>query len=140
MEWLDPPFTAGHWVPEMVEIAGGTDGLATPYVSSERIEWQSVVAYAPEALVLIPCSLTLERVAAEFELLRVLPDWDSLPAVQAGRVFAGHTHLFSQSGMRIVDGIEALARMLRAEVFTEPIPPGLALKISADGQRLEPYR
>ena len=140
MEWLDPLFTAGHWVPEMVEIAGGSDGLATPYASSERIEWQSVVAYAPEALVLIPCSLTLERVATEFELLRGLTGWDSLPAVRAGRVFAGHTHLFSQSGMRIVDGVEALARMLHPEVFTEPIPAGQALKISADGQRLEPYR
>jgi iron complex transport system substrate-binding protein len=127
-------------VPEMVEIAGGRDELATPAASSQRISWQEVVDYAPEALVLIPCSLSLERVANEFELLRGFPDWESLPAVRSRQVFAGHTHLFSQSGMRIVDGIEALARMLHPEVFVEPIPAGQALKQSPDGLRLEPYR
>jgi iron complex transport system substrate-binding protein len=140
MEWLDPPFTAGHWVPEMVDTAGGRDELGTPAGSSERIAWQDVVAYAPEVLVLIPCSLSLERVASEFELLRGLPNWDDLPAVKSRRVFAGHTHLFSQSGMRIVDGVEALARMLHPDVFVEPIPAGQALKVSPDGERREAYR
>jgi iron complex transport system substrate-binding protein len=140
MEWLDPPFTAGDWVPEMVEIAGGTDELGTPAGPSQRIAWQDIVDYAPETLVLIPCSLSLERVAAEFHLLQGLAGWESLPAVRSQSVFAGHTHLFSQSGMRIVDGVEALARMLHPEVFVEPIPPGQALKVSADGARLEPYR
>ena len=139
MEWLDPLFTAGHWVPEMVDIAGGRDELGSPGGPSARIAWQAVVDYAPEVLVLIPCSLSLERVAAEFPLLKLLPHWEDLPAVQAGRVFAGHTHLFSQSGMRVVDGLEALARMLHPEVFVEPIPRGQALKISLDGSRLEPY-
>jgi iron complex transport system substrate-binding protein len=139
MEWLDPPYTAGHWVPEMVELAGGRDELGTPAAPSERITWQKVVDYAPEVLVLIPCSLSLERVAAEFPLLRGFPDWASLPAARSGNVFAGHTHLFSQSGMRIVDGVEALARMLHPEVFGVPIPSGQALKVSPDGLRLEPY-
>jgi iron complex transport system substrate-binding protein len=140
MEWLDPPYTAGHWVPEMVETAGGRDELGTPAGPSQRIAWQEVVAYAPEVLVLIPCSLSLERVAAEFQLLRDLPGWQNLPAARYGKVFAGHTHLFSQSGMRIVDGVEALARMLHPEVFTRPIPSDQALKVSSDGSRLEPYR
>ena len=140
MEWLDPPFTAGHWVPEMVAIAGGRDELGKPASASQRITWQSVVDYAPEVLVLIPCSLSLERVAAEFHLLRGLPHWQDLPSVASGRVFAGHTHLFSQSGMRVVDGVEALARMLHPEAFTAPIPSGQALRISSDGTRLEPYR
>ena len=95
--------------------------------------------YAPEVLVLIPCSLSLERVADEFSLLRELPGWQNVPAVQARRVYAGHTHLFSQSGMRLIDGLEALARMLHPELFAEPLPPGQALKISPDGRRLEPY-
>jgi iron complex transport system substrate-binding protein len=140
MEWLDPPYTAGHWVPEMVAAAGGRDELGTPAGPSQRIAWQDVVDYAPEVLVLIPCSLSLERVAREFELLRGFPDWESLPAARSRNVFAGHTHLFSQSGMRILDGIEALARMLHPEVFGEPIPSGQALKVSSDGLRLEPYR
>jgi len=140
MEWLDPPYTAGHWVPEMVEIAGGRDELGTPAGPSRRIAWQQVVEYAPEVLVLIPCSLSLERVAGEFPLLRELPYWLDLPAVASGRVFAGHTHLFSQSGMRVIDGVEALARMLHPQVFADAIPSGHALKLSSDGARLEPYR
>jgi iron complex transport system substrate-binding protein len=140
MEWLDPPYTAGHWMPEMVAIAGGCDELGTDGGPSQRIEWEKVLAYAPEAVVLIPCSLSLERVAAEFGLLRTLPGWGELRAVQAGRVFAGNTQLFSRSGPRLVDGVEALARMLHPDRFTEPLPPNQALKLSADGTQLEPYR
>jgi iron complex transport system substrate-binding protein len=140
MEWLDPPYTAGHWVPEMVDLAGGRDDLGTAAGPSRRVDWQDVVAYAPEVIVLIPCSLELERVAAEFPLLRELPNWQDVPAVQSAQVFAGHTHLFSRSGPRLIDGVEALARMLHPEVFDKPIPPGQALKVSPAGDRLEPYR
>jgi iron complex transport system substrate-binding protein len=140
MEWLDPPYTAGHWVPEMVEIAGGCDALGTAAGPSRRIDWSDVVAYGPEAIVLMPCSLELERVAAEFDLLTNLPGWHDLPAVQSGRVFAGNTHLFSRSGPRLVDGVEALARMLHPEVFIAALPTEQALKIGEDGERLEPYR
>jgi iron complex transport system substrate-binding protein len=140
MEWLDPPFTAGHWVPEMVDLAGGRDDLGTAAGPSRRIDWQEVVAYAPDVIVLMPCSLELDRVAAELPLLRELPNWAALPAVRSGQVFAGHTHLFSRSGPRLVDGVEALARMLHPEVFEQAIPVGQALKISATGERLESYQ
>ena len=139
MEWLDPPYTAGHWMPEMVEIAGGRDELGTPAGPSRRIDWNDVVEYSPEVVVLIPCSLALERVAAEFETVRALDGWNELPAVKHGRVYAGATELFSRSGPRLVDGVETLARLLHPDVFSEPLPPGQALKLSADGQRLEPY-
>jgi len=139
MEWLDPPYTAGHWVPEMVDIAGGRDELGTAAGPSRRIDWSAVVAYQPEAVVLMPCSLELERVAAEFELLKGRPGWHALPAARSGRVFAGNTHLFSRSGPRLVDGLETLARMLHPDVFGGPLPAGQALKLSADGERLEPY-
>lgn len=140
MEWLDPPWTAGHWVPEMVELAAGSDELGTPAGPSRRITWDEVVSYAPEALVLIPCSLSLERVAEEFALLRALPDWDRLPCTKSGQIFAGNTHLFSRSGPRLVDGVEVLARILHPEIFTEPLPTGTALKVTPDGLRLEPFR
>jgi iron complex transport system substrate-binding protein len=140
MEWLDPPYTAGHWVPQMVEIAGGRDELGTAAGPSRRIDWQEIVAYAPEVIVLMPCSLDLDRVASEFAPLRNLPGWHELPAVKSGQVFAGHTHLFSRSGPRLVDGVEALARMLHPDVFDAPIPAGQALKMSASGERLEAYR
>ena len=140
MEWLDPPFTAGHWVPEMVELAGGCDELGTPAGPSRRIAWSEVVAYAPAAIVLMPCSLELGRVAAEFPLLRARPGWSELPAVSSRRVFAGNTHLFSRSGPRLVDGVETLARMLHPEIFDQPLPAGFALKVTPDGQRLEPFQ
>jgi iron complex transport system substrate-binding protein len=140
MEWLDPPWTAGHWVPEMVELAGGYDWLGTPGGPSRRIAWRAVVEYAPEVLMLIPCSLELDRIAAEFKVLRKLPGWTDLPAVRAGRVFAGDTHLFSRSGPRLVDGAAVLARMLHPDVFAESLADGQALRISTDGTRLVPYR
>jgi iron complex transport system substrate-binding protein len=68
------------------------------------------------------------------------PGFFELPAVRSGQVFAGNTHLFSRSGPRLVDGIEALARMLHPTVFVDPLPAGHALKISASGDRLEPFR
>jgi iron complex transport system substrate-binding protein len=140
MEWLDPPYTAGHWVPEMVDIAGGRDDLGTAGGPSRRIDWSDVVAYQPEAIVLMPCSLELERVAAEFDMLQGRPGWNDLPAARSGRVFAGNTHLFSRSGPRLVDGVEALARMLHPEAFADRLPAGQALKVSQNGERLEPYR
>lgn len=140
MEWLDPPYTAGHWVPEMVALAGGSDQLGTPGGPSRPIDWSEVVAYAPEVVVLMPCSLELERVAAEFRLVRGLPGWADLPAARAGRVFAGSTHLFSRSGPRLVDGVEALARMLQPDVFCGPIPAGQALKVAPGGDRLEAFQ
>jgi iron complex transport system substrate-binding protein len=140
MEWLDPPWTAGHWVPEMVELAGGCDRLSTPGGPSRRIAWQDVLEYAPDVLVLIPCSLELDRVAAEFKVLRELPGWSDMPAARAGGVFAGDTHLFSRSGPRLVDGAEVLGRMLHPDVFTAPLADGQALRVSADGTRLVPYR
>jgi iron complex transport system substrate-binding protein len=139
MEWLDPPYSAGHWVPQMVQYAGGHDVLGTLAGPSRRVEWQDILDCRPEALILIPCSLSLERVGSEFGFLRTRPGWETLPAVKSGRVFAGHTHLFSQSGPRLVDGAEALARMLHPDIFLAPLLPGQALKMSADGQVLEPY-
>jgi iron complex transport system substrate-binding protein len=140
MEWLDPPFTAGHWVPEMVELAGGRDELGTPAGPSRRIAWQDVVDYAPEVVVLMPCSLELERVAAEFPLVHELSDWQTLPAARAGSVYAGNSQLFSRSGPRLVDGLDVLARVLHPDVFTDYVQDGHALRISTDGQRLEPFR
>jgi iron complex transport system substrate-binding protein len=140
MEWLDPPWTAGHWVPELVEIAGGCDRLGTAGGPSRRIAWQEVLADAPGVLVLIPCSLELDRVAVEFDLVRARPAWSSLPAVRAGRVFAADTHLFSRSGPRLVDGAEVLGRILHPDAFAAPLADGQALKLSADGTRLVPYR
>jgi iron complex transport system substrate-binding protein len=130
LEWLDPVYSAGHWVPEMVRIAGGVEGLGSDGGPSRPIAWQAVVDYRPEVLVLIPCSLGLERVAREWTVLHGRPGWDDLPAVRARRVYAGETHLFSQSGPRLVDGVEVLARMLHPEAWPGPLPPDQARQLS----------
>jgi iron complex transport system substrate-binding protein len=140
MEWLDPPYCAGHWIPEMVELAGGKDELGFAAGPSREVKWRDVVEYAPEALVLMPCSLSLARVASEFDDLRGQAGWDRLPAVRERRVFVGHTDLFSRSGPRLVDGVEALARMLHPECFDQALPENVALRISADGLHLDAYR
>jgi iron complex transport system substrate-binding protein len=140
LEWLDPLYSAGHWIPEMVALAGGRDVLGTDAGPSRQIDWQAVLDAAPEAIVLMPCSLSLERVAAEFADLRLRDGWADLPAVSTGRVFAGHTDLFARSGPRLVDGVETLARLLDPACFTDPLPEGAALKVTADGRHLAPYR
>jgi iron complex transport system substrate-binding protein len=104
------------------------------------VGWQEIAEYAPEVIVLMPCSLTLQRVADEFQVVRTLPSWETLPAVRARRVYAGDTHLFSRSGPRLVDGVEVLARILHPEVFEQSLAAGQALKLSEDGCRLEQFR
>jgi iron complex transport system substrate-binding protein len=140
LEWLDPLYCAGHWVPEMVEIARGADVLGIHGAPSRVIPWDAVIEAQPEVLVLMPCSLPPERVAADFPLVRDRPGWQELPAVKAGRVYAVHTHLVSQSGPRLIEGVEALARLLHPEHVPGPLPDGHALRVSADGQQLEPFR
>jgi iron complex transport system substrate-binding protein len=120
--------------------AGGREELGIPGGPSRQIDWQDVVAYEAEVIVLMPCSLDLQRVADEFEVLTALPGWDSIPAVRSRQVYAGHTDLFSRPGPRLVDGVELLARVLHPELFAQPLAAELALRISDDGPRREPFR
>jgi len=88
MEWLDPPYSAGHWVQEMVELAGGYEGLAPRRQPSVRVAWEKIVRYAPEVVVLMPCGFNVERVLQEIDRVISLPGWEGLPAVRSGQVFA----------------------------------------------------
>jgi iron complex transport system substrate-binding protein len=114
IEWLDPPFSAGHWVPEMVRIAGGEEVLAGPGESSRRLSWEEVFEAAPEVLVLMPCGFGARRALEEAS--RALPGisgWNALPAVREGRVWAVDANsYFSRPAPRLVDGVEILARIL----------------------------
>jgi iron complex transport system substrate-binding protein len=87
----------------------------------------------------MPCSLSLDQIAAEFPLLAERPGWANLPAVQSRRVYAVDTHLFSRSGPRLIEGIEVLARLLHPDVFSKPLADGNALSISLDRGRLLPF-
>jgi iron complex transport system substrate-binding protein len=116
MEWLDPPYCSGHWVAEMVEIAGGRDALSRKGSDSVRVAWEDVVAWAPEVLILMPCGLGIEQVIRHAEILPVLPRWTELPAVRHDRVFAVDADAyFARPGPRLSDGLELLARILHPE-------------------------
>jgi iron complex transport system substrate-binding protein len=119
LEWFDPPFGPGHWLPELVEIAGGKVGLGRPGEPSKRIQWGDVLAFAPEVIVLTPCGFDLARAVSEAEaILPHRPGWSALPAVRAGRVYAvdGNSYL-SRPGPRIVDSLELLAGLIHPDLF-----------------------
>jgi iron complex transport system substrate-binding protein len=130
LEWLDPLFSAGHWVPEMVEAAGGSSGLARKGEVSARIRWQEVLEFNPDVLVLMPCGFDVNRVRRESVHLSELPHWAELSAVTTGRVFAvnGHAY-FNRAGPRLVDGLEILARIIHPEVFPWNLAPDAAEKL-----------
>ena len=131
LEWADPLYVAGHWIPEMVEMAGGIDGLGGKGKPSVPIEWERVVIYAPEVVILMPCGFDVERAVREMPLLTRLPGWLDLPAVQRGQVYAVNaTAYFSRSGPRLVDGLELLAKILHPELFPGPIPGEVARPLS----------
>ncbi len=130
LEWLDPIYSAGHWVPGMVELAGGRAGLAREGERSARIDWPSVLEFSPEVIVLMPCGMDVARALKEAHLLRTLPGWNELPAVKAKKVFAvnGHAY-FSRPGPRLAEGLELLAQMIHPENFSLPLPPEAAQRI-----------
>jgi iron complex transport system substrate-binding protein len=124
MEWADPVFCAGHWVPEMVELAGGVDGLARPGAESVRIPWKDVLEWAPEVLVVAPCGYHLPRALEEARRLRDLPGWGTLPAVRKGRVYAVDADSYvSRPGPRVAQGARLFAHLFHPDRFSWSGPP-----------------
>jgi iron complex transport system substrate-binding protein len=114
LEWLDPPFVGGHWIPEMVEIAGGRDVLGIPGKPSFETNWQNIANSDPDMILVMPCGYHRREVEEELQKLRLPKQWYELRAVRNGSVFAtdASSH-FSRPGPRIVDGIEVMAQLFR---------------------------
>lgn len=124
IEWFDPIYIAGHWVPEIVQLAGGRDILGRAGADSFAIDWQSIVAANPEVMLLMPCGLDMRRTVKESAPLRALPGWNDLPAVKTGQVYAlnGNAY-YSRPGPRLVKGLEILAHLLQPkEAISTPSP------------------
>ena len=134
MEWLDPVYASGHWVPELVKHAGGIDELGCERGESVRVTWDQITAWAPEVLVIMPCGFNLQQTMKQIwsvfghqrtDAARAFFD---LPAVRNGRVYAVDANsYFARPGPRVVEGAELLARLIHPEVFAgEPLPPEFA--------------
>ncbi len=125
LEWLDPPFCGGHWMPEVVELAGGHEVIGRVARPSFQVAWSQIAASHPDVLVLILCGFDVARTQREAHALASRAEWRDLPAVRAGRVYATDaSSYFSRSGPRIVDGLEILARLLHPNAASWPTPAG----------------
>jgi iron complex transport system substrate-binding protein len=121
LEWLEPAFAPGHWVPEQVGIAGGDQGFGRAGQPSTTTTAAEICAYAPEVIVLIPCGYYKEDILRQLPNANLPTGWEDLPAVRSGEVWATDaTSYFSRPGPRVVDGVEILARILHPEVFGAP--------------------
>jgi iron complex transport system substrate-binding protein len=129
LDWGDPPYVAGHWVPNMVEVAGGSNALSAPGKASTKVTWHQVSAALPEVIVFMPCGYYLEDAEAEAEMLGRLPDFAETSAARTGAVYAvDATSYFSRPGPRIVDGLEILAWAIHPDAFPEP-PAGRIVRV-----------
>jgi iron complex transport system substrate-binding protein len=121
LEWLEPPFAPGHWVPEQVALAGGDPSFGHAGGKSRTTSAEEIRAYAPEVVVLAPCGYYKEDTLRALASARLPAGWPELPAVREGRVWAvDATSYFSRPGPRVVVGAEILSRLIHPEVFGAP--------------------
>jgi len=134
LEWTDPPMCGGHWVPEMVDMAGGLNCFGDRSSGSFPLKWEDVIASQPEVIVLMPCGFNVARALQDVPGLAAKEGWETLPAVQNTQVYAIDAGAYtSRSGPRLVMGLEILAEILHPDLFTSGmIPEGGALRLSEE--------
>jgi len=129
LEWLNPVFNAGHWVPEMVALAGGEDVLAHAGQPSVRMEWRQVFAAQPDVILISPCGYSLAQAMEEFSHLQLPDGWNDLPAVKHARGFVTDANSYlSRPGPRLADGVAILAKALHPDLDLH-IPEGSLVAI-----------
>ena len=127
LEWLDPPFIGGHWVPEMIEIAGGTPALGKREEPSKQVSWEEVWKSSPEIIVLMVCGFDLAKTIEEFYLLSESEFWKTFE----GEIYAVNgSAYFSRPGPRIIDGVEILGEILNPDIFGREKGPNAWKKIN----------
>ncbi len=125
LEWLDPPFSAGHWTPQLIEFAGGEDMLGFAGENSAQTTWEEVAAVKPDVVIVMPCGYDAEIAHREAEMHR-----DQLATIGAGEIVAvDASAYYSRPGPRLIDGLELLAHILHPELVPDPGPPARALTV-----------
>ncbi len=130
LEWLEPPFVAGHWVPDMVEIAGGDNGLRSKGEQSVKVKWDDILDFAPHYIFVMPCGFNIDKTINEIDAVTSNSIWHQTPASQKGNVYLVDANsYFSRPGPRIVDGIEIIARTIHPDLFKMEPPPDSILNL-----------
>ena len=120
IEWIDPLFSAGHWIPQMVEIAGGVNGISSRGSPSRCMSIEEIIQFQPDKIILMPCGFDLYRTLQEFKILENNAKWINLHAIQKNEVYAVNaTEYFSKPGPRTITGLEILAKIINPAQFAD---------------------
>jgi iron complex transport system substrate-binding protein len=135
LEWLQPFYVGGHWVPEMIEHAGGEDVFGTRGTPSFRITFDDLVEAAPEILLIAPCGYSAEQARNEVRTMTFPEEWHAIPAVRNGRVYALEANsYFSRPGPRLITGLEALAKLFRPAIEVSPEAESAVLPMTPEAR------
>ena len=132
IEWVDPFFTSGHWIPEMIESAGGENLISTEKMPSRKMELEEIKEANPDIIVMMPCGFDVKRTISEYNsMLTNNPDWNELKAVKEKNVYAVDANsYFSKPSLRTITGIEILAKIIHPDVFGDlQLPENSFVKI-----------
>ena len=130
VEWADPLMCGGHWVPEMVDLAGGANTFGDKDTGTFKLEWDEVVERQPDVIVMMPCGFDVKRGLEDVPILAERDGWKDLPAVRNDRVYVVDASAYtSRSGPRLVTGLEIMAEMIHPELFSGYIPEQGALRL-----------
>ena len=133
LEWLQPFYVGGHWVPEMIELAGGEDLFGVKGTPSFRVTLDEIIEAAPDFLLIAPCGYSAEQARNEFRAMKFPEEWHAIPAVRNGRIYALEANsYFSRPGPRLVTGVEALAKLFHAEVNVSREAESAVLRITPE--------
>ena len=130
LEWVEPLIATGHWVPEMVELAGGTNCFGDKETASFKLEWDKIVESQPDVIIFMPCGYDVKRTLQDVSLLAAKEEWAALPAVRNEQVYVIDAGAYtSRAGPRLVAGLEIMAEMIHPELFSGMIPESGGLRI-----------
>ena len=128
LEWIDPPFNAGHWTPELIEMAGGIDCLGNKHQPSQTTLWERIIEVQPDVMFVACCGFSMERAIQDLPILQANEGWEDLPCVKRNRVyFSDGNAYFNRPGPRLVDSLEIIANALHPDVhiLSMNLPPAI---------------